>query len=81
MADTVTSIRWPGLAKAGRSAVMITAAAFFSAGRLTPGGNCTPMRAGNAVHRLRQVFEVVVAGARQAHDHAVAGQLVAERTP
>ena len=43
MAETVTSIRWPGLAKAGRSAVMITAAAFFSAG-LTPGGNCTPTR-------------------------------------
>ena len=43
MVDTVTSIRWPGLAKAGSSAVMITAAAFLSAG-LTPGGSCRPSR-------------------------------------
>ena len=43
MVETVTSIRWPGLAKAGRSAVIITAAAFLSAG-LTPGGNCRPKR-------------------------------------
>ncbi len=30
MVDIVTSIRWPGLAKAGKLAVIITAATFFS---------------------------------------------------
>jgi hypothetical protein len=38
-----TSDRWPGLAKGGNSAVIITAAAFFSAG-LTPGGKVRPKR-------------------------------------
>jgi hypothetical protein len=43
MAETVMSSRWPGLAKAGSSAVTITAAAFFSAG-LMPGGKLRPKR-------------------------------------
>ena len=42
-AETVMSSRWPGLAKAGSSAVIITAAAFLSAG-LTPGGRVRPKR-------------------------------------
>ena len=37
MAETVTSMRWPGLAKAGSSAVTSTAAAFLSPGEM-PGG-------------------------------------------
>ena len=37
------SSRWPGLAKGGSSAVIITTAAFFSPG-LAPGGSCSPKR-------------------------------------
>ena len=43
IAETVMSRRWPGRAKAGSSAVIITAAAFFSAG-LMPGGKVRPKR-------------------------------------
>src|SRR5207342_1568802 len=39
--DTVTSMVWPGLAKAGNSAWIATAATFFSCG-FTPGGIVTP---------------------------------------
>jgi hypothetical protein len=42
-ADTVMSMRWPGLAKAGSSAVIITAAALRSDG-FTPGGRVRPNR-------------------------------------
>ena len=43
---TVTSMVWPGLANGGRSAVTITAAAFFSCGRALAGTvmpNCCSM--------------------------------------
>jgi hypothetical protein len=42
--DTVTSMVWPGLAKAGRSAVTVTAATFLSCG-FALGGMVTPKRA------------------------------------
>ena len=40
--DTVTSIAWPGRAKAGRLAVTMTAATFLSC-MLVPCGTVTPM--------------------------------------
>ncbi len=42
--ETVMSSFCPGLAKGGRSAVIITTAAFLSPG-LTPAGSCRPKRA------------------------------------
>jgi hypothetical protein len=41
--DTVMSSFWPGLAKAGSSAVIITTAAFLRPGA-TPEGSCSPKR-------------------------------------
>ncbi len=76
MLDTVTSRREPVRAKGGSSAVTITAATFFTfigAGlTVSPGAD---QEVGEGLDG--ELGLILVAGAIQAHHHAVAQQLVA----
>ena len=75
MAAAVESMRMPGWAKAGRVAVTITAAVFFT--RMVVGETATPIRSSILVRLwLEKMVCWRVAGSRQPDHHAVADQLV-----
>ena len=75
IAATVISMRVPGWAKGGRSAVTSTAAVFRT--RTSVGETVTPMRCNRFVRLwVEKMVVFLIAGAVQAHHQTIADQLI-----